>query len=64
MLNLNIRRVKGTQYKLVLSGWSIVGIFDNEVFYSKQGMTDIHKSVCEQWHAGTFKERMLSLQEN
>ena len=61
MLNLSMRKVKGTSYKIVLSGWDIIGIFEREKFYSKKGMTSVQKEVATKFHADIFKEKFSSL---
>jgi hypothetical protein len=60
MLGLNMRKIKGTPYKLVLSGWNIVGIFDRSKFFSKSGMSIEHRRAADIWHASTFSERIAN----
>lgn len=62
MINLHVRRVRGTPYKLVMSEWNVVGIFENkdhkEVFIDKNHFTAAHKKAAELVHARTFTERL------
>lgn len=58
MLGLCMRKIKGTPYKVVLSDWNIIGIFDGDKFFSKKGMTDKHLKALDVWHAGTLPERI------
>ena len=59
MLDLNMRKIKGTPYKLVLQGWNIIGIFDKGKFFDRSGMTVTHKQEADKWHASTLQERVL-----
>ena len=54
-----MRKIKGTPYKVVLSGWEVIGIFDKGQFFSLKGMSMEHKRVANQWHADSFQERLL-----
>ena len=58
MLGLNMRKIKCTPLKVVLSGWDIIGIFDKHKFYDRNGMTEKHMHAANVWHASTFKERL------
>ena len=56
--SLCMRKIKGTSYKLVLSGWTVIGIFEGKQFYSAKNMNKAQKDASEKWHASTFKERL------
>ena len=58
MLGLCMRKIKGTPYKVVLSNWNIIGIFDGDKFFSKKGMKEKHLKAVAVWHAGTLTERI------
>ena len=60
MLGLNMRKIKGTPYKVVLTGWDIIGIFDRDKFFSKKGMMPQHQRATETWHASTLQERLAN----
>ncbi|MDP2942812.1 MAG: hypothetical protein Q8O36_04825 [Candidatus Omnitrophota bacterium] len=44
-IDLYIRRVRNTPYKLVLSREQIIGMFDHNKYISKANMKDKHKYV-------------------
>ena len=58
MLDLGMRKIKGTPYNVVLSGWEIIGIFDRKKFFSLKGMSAAHHKAANEWHASTFAERL------
>jgi hypothetical protein len=60
MLRLNMRKIKGTPYKLVLTGWNLVGIFDKNRFFDRSGMTAKHKRIADEFHANTLQERLTN----
>jgi hypothetical protein len=59
-MDIHIRRVKNTPYKLVFNGSDIVGVFENNQFISRSNMNEKLKHVAAQFHADTLLDRLES----
>jgi hypothetical protein len=47
-MDLHIRRIRCTPYKLVLSRERLIGVFDHNKYVSRANMNDKHKCVVEE----------------
>jgi len=59
-MDIHIRRVKNTPYKIVLNSTNVVGMFENNQFISRSNMDDKLKQVAAQWHADSLIDRLES----
>lgn len=57
MLDLDLRKVRGTPYKIVLSRGQLVGMFDCGKYIARDHLSPEHIKAAELHHAATFKER-------
>lgn len=57
-MDIHIRRIRNTPYKLVFSRNEVIGVFDHNRYVSKTNMNDAHKSVVARHHAGSFVDRI------
>lgn len=63
-MEIHIRRIRGTPYKVVLgAGHEIIGAFDHGNYVSRDYMNDKLKHVIGQLHADTFSERIGELSQ-
>lgn len=59
-IDLTMRKIPNSPYKIVLSNWQVVGIFNRNRFISAFNLTPEMKKVVNLFHAATLKERVLS----
>jgi len=57
-IDLHIKRIRNTPYKLVFSREEVIGMFDHNKYVSKDNMNETHKGVVEQHHADNFVDRI------
>lgn len=63
-MEIHIRRIKGTPYKVVLgAGHEIIGAFDHGNYVSRENMNDKLKHTIGQFHADTLPERLEELSQ-
>lgn len=63
-MEIHIRRIKGTPYKVVLgAGHEIIGAFDHGNYVSRENMNDKLKHTIGQFHADTLLERVEELSQ-
>jgi hypothetical protein len=56
-LKLEVRKIKGTPYKIVLSDWKVLGLFDRDIFIEYKNLQPQQLRAANLHHAETFKER-------
>lgn len=61
-MEIDVRRVPNTPYKVVLSNWNIVGIFERrdhkEIYIDSAHFSVAHKKAADILHARTLPERL------
>ena len=63
-MEIHIRRIKGTPYKVVLgTGYEIIGAFDHGNYVSREYMGDKLKHVIGQFHADALPDRVEELSQ-
>lgn len=63
-MEIHIRRIKGTPYKVVIgAGHEIIGAFDHGNYVSREHMNDKLKHTIGQFHADTILERVEDLSQ-
>jgi hypothetical protein len=60
-MDIHIKRVRDTPYKLVINGHEVVGIFEHDIFIARDNMNDKQKHIVAQHHADGFAERFEEL---
>lgn len=59
-LDLHIKRIRRTPYKLVFSKDEVIGIFDHNKYVSKANMNDAHKDIMTQNRIDIFEKEVTS----
>ena len=63
-MEIHIRRIKGTPYKVVVgAGHEIIGAFDHGNYVSREYMGDKLKHVIGQFHADALTDRVEELSQ-
>lgn len=60
-MNLDIRKIKNTTYRIVFSNFKIVGMLDGERYIGVDNLTPNMKKEADLYHAATFKDRLLEV---
>ena len=56
--NIQVRKLKGVPYKLLLLGWDCIGLYDNGKYVKKDSFSKEHHLASAKFHAETMKERL------
>ena len=63
-MNIDLRKVRGTPYKLVLSDWCVIGIIERidnkDTYIERSRFSKSHKKIADLVHARTLIERVKS----
>ena len=51
-LDIDVKKIKGSPYKVVLSKSKVIGIFDCNKFIEKSKMTEKHQKMASMFAAG------------
>jgi hypothetical protein len=61
LLGLEMRKIKGTPYKLVLSNHNLIGIFQGKSYIERKNMSETQMRLADKFHADTFVQRLNSI---
>jgi hypothetical protein len=56
--DVQVRKLKGKPYKLVLLEWDCIGLFDHGKYVDKKSFNNDQHLAAAKFHAETMKERL------
>lgn len=62
VLDLHVRNIKATPYKLVMNGWDVLGVLERrankEAYIEKRNFSAAVRKIADKIHAQSFVERI------